>query len=65
VEVKPMTIKYKDPEKIYKELLVSYQQEGYTLKQAKKFATEDTEEILIERANVSHKNETFNKGTDE
>lgn len=45
-----MTSKHKDPEKIYKELFARYQQEGYTIKQAKKFATQDTEEILIDRS---------------
>ena len=52
-----MTSKHKDPEKIYKELLARYQQEGYTIKQAKKYATQDTEEILMDRSN--HK--PFNK----
>ncbi len=52
-----MTSKHKDPEKIYKELLARYQQEGYTIKQAKKYATQDTEEILMDRSGLK----VFNK----
>tara|TARA_R100001244_G_scaffold130351_1_gene102429 strand:+ start:1411 stop:1587 length:177 start_codon:yes stop_codon:yes gene_type:complete len=55
-----MKSKHKDPEKIYKELLARYQQEGYTIKQAKKFATQDTEEILMDRFRP-HRGSVFNK----
>jgi hypothetical protein len=55
-----MKTRFKDPEKIYRELLASYQYEGYTIKQAKKLATEDTEEILMDRVGRTG-NKTLNK----
>jgi hypothetical protein len=57
-----MTTKHKNPEKIYKELLARYQQDGYSIKQAKKYATEDTEEILMDRSGLALiKDKPFNK----
>ena len=56
-----MTTKHKDPEKIYKELLARYQQEGYTTKQARKFATQDTQEVLMDRDLILLKDKPFNK----
>ncbi len=40
--------KNKDREKMYKELVSEYQREGYNVKQARKFATEDVNEFLLE-----------------
>ena len=40
--------KNKDRKKMYKELVSEYQREGYNVKQARKFATEDVNEFLLE-----------------
>ena len=39
----------KDQKKMYKELVAEYQRSGYSEKESKKYATQEMEELMIEK----------------